>query len=204
MPDHRRHPLTRATALAVALVGASVAGPAGAVLVAGSNPVSSTHTVGSATWSAITTLTSSGTPPPGTVSIGFSRTIILTTPPQYLYVANAGTATLTATSYTVTGIGGALLGNPVITLRACVGGTWNTSTDACTGAGAVNTVVGAFTAAAPGPTASNVAPAGAGSRVHLQASVSNFGLLGSFTAVFGAQVSSAGPRQVSAATITNS
>lgn len=202
MQATRRHVLTGATALAVALVGVPLVAPAGASLRA-SNGATSTQAVSSATWSAIPTLTPSGAPAPGTVSIEFSRTLIVTTAPQYFYVANTGTRALVGTSYTVTGIAGALLGNPVITLRACVGGTWNTSSDACTGTGAVDTVVGTFTAGAPGPVQSAVVAAAPGSRLHLQASVSNFGLLGSFTAVFGASVTSTGPRQVSGPLTTN-
>lgn len=198
MPTGRR--LRRgAAALAVALLGAPVLTPAQATVKATN---SGTMSASSATWGATPTTSASGTPSPGTVSIGFSRTLILTTPPQYLYVANTGSSTLTGTSYRVDGIAGALLGNPVITLRACVGGTWNTSTDVCGGGGAVSTI-GTFTAAAPGPVNSAVAAAGSGSRLHLQAAVSNFGLLGSFTAVFGASVSSTSPRQIAGPTTTN-
>ena len=199
-PSRRTH--MRAAAFAVALIGATVLTPAEAAIKAANT--SGAMTVSSATWSAIPTPSSSGTPPPGTVSIGFSRTLVLTTPPQYFYVANAGTAALSRTSYQVDGIGGALLGNPVITLKACVGGTWNTSTDVCSaGAGAVITI-GTFTSAAPGPVDSATTAGATGSRLHIQASVSNFGLLGSFTAVFGTSVTSTTPRQVSGPTTTNS
>lgn len=198
----RRRAGTRATALAVALLGASGSSPAVAGVTARTDPTASTHDVAIGTWGATPTLQATGAPPPGTVSIDYSHTVALTTAPQYLYLANTGTRTLSGSSYTVDGIAGTLLGNPVITLAACTGGTWDTATHACVG-GAVTTV-GTFTAAAPGPVASTVTAAAPGSRVQLQASVSNFGVLGSFTAVFGAQVSATAPRQVAGPSTSNS
>jgi len=192
----------RATAVTVALLGATGLMPAGAEVSARNDPATSAVTAATGTWGATPTLAASGVPAPGTVSITYSHTLVLTTAPQYFYVANTGTRTLSGTSYTVDGIAGAVLGDPVITVRACTGGTWNTSTHACS-AGSVTTV-GTFTAGAPGPVESAVTAAGPGTRVQLQAAVSNFGLLGSFTAVFGTRVSSSAPRQVAGPLVSNS
>ncbi|HET7487887.1 MAG TPA: hypothetical protein VFJ85_08155 [Acidimicrobiales bacterium] len=187
-----------AAALAAALLAALVARPA---VAGGTAQATGTAAVTSSTWSVIPTTSSSGTPSPGSVSIGFSHTLVLTTPPQYFYAANTGTRSLVRTSYEVDGIGGALLGNPTITLTACVGGTWNTGTNVCSG---TPTAIGSFTAASPGPTDVAAAPTSSGSRLHIQAAVSNFGLLGSFTAVFSTMVTSSGAvRQLSGPLTTN-
>lgn len=152
----------------------------------------------SASWSVIPTQSAS-TPAPGSLSLTFSH-LVLAPPPQYFSAVNVGTHALAATSYGVTGVGGALLGNPVLTLSACIGATWNTSSDTCAGAA---TVIGSFTATATGPTDTTAAPSAAGSRLSVRASVTNFGLTGSFTATISTNVSSQAPRDIPAASTTS-
>ena len=124
-------------------------------------------------------------------------------PPQYFDVVNTGTRTLAGTAYFVAISGFSLLSSPDVTLKACaVGVDWNHGTAACSSGG--TTTIGPFHANSTLFIDSTAAPDTANTRLHLQASISNVGLLsGTLTALISAQVSSLSPRDLVAVT-TNS
>jgi hypothetical protein len=70
-------------------------------------------------------------------TVNFPISALVPPPPQYLTVSNTGSLALTGATYSMTR-GGLIVGTA--TIDACVGGTWNESTNACTG-GVVTSVV---------------------------------------------------------------
>lgn len=116
----------------------------------------------SATWGALPTQAATAPYVPAALALTFA--VAAATPrPQYFWVVNTGTVSLTHASYTVTETGAPGLS---ATVQACVGGTWNETTDAC--GGAVTTVATSGT----GATASTVVPASPSAQVRLRAVLS--------------------------------
>jgi hypothetical protein len=125
--------------------------------------VSSTQSVTSGTWKALPTTLSA--PPYLTQSLVLTFPLSVVAPsPQYFWVVNTGTLTLTAATYSVsiTGTGGA-----VATLAACVGGSWNESLGTCSGS--ITTLVNSTT----GSASSTVVPTAGNSEIRLRATVSS-------------------------------
>ena len=101
---------------------------------------------------------------PSTTSLGFGTQGV-----QQIFftVANSGTLSLVGATYASSGSG--FKTGMTLSLVACVGGTWNTSTGACTG-GQTQTIVsstGAATSASV--SATGLLPTGVGSTVTLEA-----------------------------------
>lgn len=116
----------------------------------------------SATWAALSTQLASEPYVPSALVLTFA--VAVTTPrPQYFWVVNTGTVSLTRAGYTVTETGS--LG-VTATVQACVGGTWDETTDACSGS--ITTVA----TSVAGPTSSTVVPAAPAAKVRLRAIVS--------------------------------
>lgn len=113
-------------------------------------------------WAALPTQLSSAPYVPAALTLTFA-TAVTTPRPQYFWVVNTGTITLSKASYTVTETGALGL---TATVEACVGGSWNESTDACSGT--VTTVA----TSGGGATSSTVVPAAASAQVRLRAKVS--------------------------------
>jgi hypothetical protein len=177
----------------------TVLGGQGLALAAVQGAAPTTQALTSGTFAVIPT-TAAGTPAAGALTLTYGT---LAPPPQYFDAVNTGTLTLTATSYGVAVSGGGVLGAPSIALSACVGGTWNTTLATCTGG--VATALGSWTSASSTPIASTATPAAVGARLNIKATLSNGGVLGANTvAVITTTVSSGSPRQVRAATTTNS
>lgn len=119
-------------------------------------------TTTSGIWAALPTQAASAPYVPSALALTFA--VAVSTPrPQYFWVVNTGTLTLAAASYTVTETGS--LG-VTATVEACVGGSWNETTDACSGS--ITTVA----TSAGGATTSSVVPAAASAQVRLRARVS--------------------------------
>lgn len=179
----------RAAAAALLLALAALTQPA---LAAGKAGATGSHGAASGTWAAIPTTSSSATPAAGsTVSLAFT----LVTTNQYFYVVNTGSRTLAGLSYQMTGVGA----GTTVSLWACVGGTWNTLLNTCSGTATSLGV--SFTQASSGPSATTVAvPAAADSRVHIQARASIAVL---FTATVSTSVTSGSGAGQVAATTTN-
>jgi hypothetical protein len=116
----------------------------------------------SAKWAALSTQAASAPYVPAALALTFA--VALTTPPpQYFWVVNTGTVSLTRASYTVTETGAPGLS---ATVEACVGGTWNESTNACSG-----TVTTVATSGA-GATSSTAVPTASSARIRLRAVLS--------------------------------
>jgi hypothetical protein len=114
-------------------------------------------------WAALPTQASSAPYVPVALPLTFA--VAVTTPrPQYFWVVNTGTVSLSSATYTVTETGALGL---TATVEACVGGTWNETTDACTG-GTITTVA----TSSGGATSSSVVPASPAAQVRLRARVS--------------------------------
>jgi hypothetical protein len=93
--------------------------------------------------------------------------------PQYFTATNTGTVALAATTWSMQTVRADGIGNgtqPVVTLDACVGGTWNTTTNLCVGG--VPTLIGATTSVNPSMTAASTAtPAQPGSALSVRATL---------------------------------
>ena len=88
----------------------------------------------------------------------------------FLTVTNSGTLPLTGATYTLSG--SSFKNGMTLSLVACVGGTWNLGTGACTG-GVVQTVATTSGAATSNPaTVAGLFPAAAGTSVRLMAQLS--------------------------------
>jgi hypothetical protein len=181
----------RAIAVAVALLGVLGVSSAKLALASGeAGNAAATNTVTSGTWKALPTTL--GSPPYLTQSLVLTFALSVTPPPaQYFWVVNTGSLTLTGATYTVgiTGTPGASA-----SISACVGGTWNESSGACSGS--ITTLV----TTAAGSAASVVVPAAAGASIRLRASVTSALTLADIVTV-GVSVSRS---QVRAATSSNS
>ena len=119
-------------------------------------------TTTSGSWAALPTQAASAPYVPSALALTFA--VAVSTPrPQYFWVVNTGTLALTGASYTVTESGSVGI---TATVEACVGGTWNESTDACSG-----TITTVATSGA-GATSSSVVPASPAAQVRLRARVS--------------------------------
>jgi hypothetical protein len=180
----------RAIALAVALLGVLGVSTAKLALASGeAGKATATHTVTSGTWKALPTTL--GSPPYLTQSLVLTFLLGASPPPQYFWVVNTGSLTLTGATYTVgiTGTPGASA-----SISACVGGTWNETSGACSG-----TITTLVTTAA-GSAASAVVPAAAGASIRLRATVTSALTLADIVTV-GVSVSRS---QVRAATATDS
>jgi hypothetical protein len=113
-------------------------------------------------WSALPTQLASAPYVPAALALTFA--VAATTPrPQYFWVVNTGTVSLTHASYTVTETGALGLS---ATVQACVGGTWNETTDACSG------VVTTVATSGAGATASTVVPGSPSAQLRLRALLS--------------------------------
>jgi hypothetical protein len=113
----------------------------------------------SGTWAALPTQLGSAPYVPSALTLTFA--VAVTTPrPQYFWVVNTGTVSLTKATYTVTETGS--LG-VTATVEACVGGSWNETTDTCSG-----TITPVATSGA-GATSSTVVPASASAQLRLRA-----------------------------------
>lgn len=119
-------------------------------------------TTRSATWAALSTQLASAPYVPSALALTFA-VAVTTPPPQYFWVVNTGTVSLTRAGYTVTETGSPGL---TATVQACVGGTWNETTDACSA-----TITTVATSGA-GLTSSTAVPAAPSARVRLRAIVS--------------------------------
>jgi len=197
-----------ATATAVALLTAAVSALVAALLVT-PTPASAavaasaggTAWVGSATWSVIPTSSTTGTPSAGALTLTYSLGLLGPSGPQYFDVVNTGTHALVSTDYTLNlSVSGLLsLGSTSVTLTSC-STTWNTSANTC---GGTTTLIGTFSGGSSSIDSTD-APLASASRVHIQATVSTSILqVATLTVVANTSVSSASPRDVSAATTTN-
>ncbi|MDQ1685073.1 MAG: hypothetical protein QOC82_1810 [Frankiaceae bacterium] len=116
----------------------------------------------SGVWAALPTTAASAPYVPTALALTFA--VAVTTPrPQYFWVVNTGTVSLTGASYTVTETGALGL---TATVQACVGGSWNETTDACSG-----TITTVATSGA-GATSSTVVPGAPSAQVRLRALLS--------------------------------
>lgn len=105
---------------------------------------SAAQTVGSASWSAILSNSTTGT---GTLSESYTLGGV-----KYFNLVNTGTATLTPTRYTLTySITGPNLGVGWIDLQVCTGGTWNEVIHTCSGTIDTLATTGATTLKSPAP-----------------------------------------------------
>jgi len=119
-------------------------------------------TTTSGVWAALPTQAASAPYLPAALALTFA--VSVSTPaPQYFWVVNTGTVSLTSATYTVTETGVAGI---TATVEACVGGVWNESTNACSGA--VTTVA----TSGAGATSSAVVPAAPSAQIRLRARVS--------------------------------
>ena len=148
-------------AMSAALGATATVAPATAAEVALARHSAAVGTT-SATWAALSTQLSSAPYVPSALALTFAIAVT-TPPPQYFWVVNTGTVSLTHAGYTVTETGSP---GVTATVQACVGGTWNETTDACSG-----TVTTVATSGA-GLTSSTVVPAAPAARVRLRAVVS--------------------------------
>ncbi len=123
---------------------------------------SSAVTTSSGIWAALPTQAASAPYVRSALALTFAVAVV-TPRPQYFWVVNTGTLSLTGASYTVTETG-----SPGIsaTVEACVGGSWNESTDACSGT--VTTVA----TSGGGAMSSSVVSAAPSAQVRLRARVS--------------------------------
>jgi hypothetical protein len=93
--------------------------------------------------------------------------------PLYFTATNTGTVALAATTWTMQAVRADGIGNgtqPVVTLDACVGGTWNTTTNVCTG-GTGTTIGGTTSTNASMSVASSVTPVQPGSALAVRATL---------------------------------
>lgn len=177
--------LLLSVALLTTAAGATTRGDAGG-----------TTGVTTATWAAIPT--QSATPSPSSLTLTFSISL-LSVAPQYFDVVNNGTKTLSATAYFVA-LSGLSLPGPTLTLKACpIGVSWNQSGGGSCATGSPTTIA-SFTMSSSSYVDSAVAPTTAGTRLHVQASVSNVLVNGTLTAVVNAEVSSLTPRDFAVTT----
>ena len=116
----------------------------------------------SATWAALPTQASTAPYVPAALSLTFA-VAVTTPPPQYFWVVNTGTVSLSTASYTVTETGAVGL---TATVEACVGGSWNETNDTCSGT--ITTVA----TSSGGATSSSAVPAAPSAQVRLRARVS--------------------------------
>jgi hypothetical protein len=119
-------------------------------------------TTTSAIWAALPTQAGSAPYTPTALALTFA-VAATTPPPQYFWVVNTGTVSLTKANYTVTETGALGL---TATVQACVGGSWNESTGTCSGT--VTTVA----TSGGGATSSTVVPASPSAQVRLRAILS--------------------------------
>ena len=113
----------------------------------------------SGVWAALPTQAASAPYVPTALALTFA--VAVSTPrPQYFWVVNTGTLSLTRATYTVTETGA--LGISA-TVEACVGGTWDESTDACSG------TITAVATSGGGATSSSVVPAAPSAQIRLRA-----------------------------------
>jgi hypothetical protein len=117
----------------------------------------------SGVWAALPTQAASAPYVPAALTLTFAVAAI-TPRPQYFWVVNTGTLSITRASYTVTETGALGLS---ATVEACVGGTWNETTDACSG-GTITTVA----ASGAGATSSTAVPASPAAQLRLRAVLS--------------------------------
>jgi hypothetical protein len=180
----------RAIAVAVALLGVLGVSTARLAIASGTaGNASMSQTVTSGTWKALPTTL--GSPPYLTQSLILTFLLGASPPPQYFWVVNTGSLTLTGATYTLS-----ISGTPgaSASIAACVGGTWNESTGTCSGS--ITTLV----STAAGSAGSTVVPVAAGSSVRLRASVTSALTVADIVTV-GVSVSRS---QVRAATSTSS
>jgi len=120
---------------------------------------STSVTTTSGIWAALPTQLGSAPYVPSALTLTFA--VAVTTPrPQYFWVVNTGTVALSKATYTVTETGA--LG-VTATVEACVGGSWDETTDACSGT--ITTVA----TSSGGATSSTVVPGSASAQVRLRA-----------------------------------
>lgn len=143
-----------------------------AALGSGAGKATASHVVSSASWAAVASTASA--PPYATapLTLGFGATgrqVI------YFDVVNTGQLTLTGASYTLSGAN--LPSSSTIALYACVGGTWNQSTNTCSG-----TITSIVTSTGSATTVSSAAagtyPAAVGARVTFAGYVSRTPIAG--------------------------
>ena len=188
----------RAAAIAVALLGVLVSvGPASAALLGQAHNTTS-QSVSTGSFAVIPTVLTT-TPPPGPLVLTYAAA--LTPPAQYFDAVNTGTIDLVSAGYTVALTALLPLGTNTLTLTACVGGVWNTSAGTCSG---TQQSLGSWTSTTASPASNPPAPATAGSRLGIRASL-NAGLLNAATvATISISVSSGPTRQIRAARTTSS
>lgn len=189
----------RAVATAAVLLGLLVGTTAMPALAGIAGQATGSQAASSATFGIIPT-TLPGTPPPGALNLTYAA--ILAPPDQYFDAVNVGSLALTAANYSVAVSGGGALGAPSISLTACTAGTWNQSTGVCSG---TSTALGTWTASAATPASSTAIPTSPASRLGIKATLSAGGVLSAVTtATVTIGVASNGPRQIRAATTSNS
>jgi len=182
-----------ATAAALTVVALTHVSP---VYAGTDGQASHTQTVTSGTFAALATTAS--TPPYTTAALTLSfGTLGLST--IYFNVVNTGNFTLIGSTYSLSaanlGVAGA------VTVKACVGGTWNESTNACTGGTATTVATSTGSTTTTSQTASGRFPAAAAASIRMQATLT--GILNvNTTGTFGVTVSRTA--EVRAATTTNS
>jgi hypothetical protein len=156
MPHRSTHP-RRAAAVAAVLLGTSIFG---SVALAGTTgQAAKTQPVTSGTWQAVASPT----------SVTFPAS--LSAPPaQYLSVNNTGSLPLTGATYTMTR-SGLIVGT--VNVDACVGGTWNESTGACTGGVITSVVTSLNTPKSDSATGTFPAAPGGSTRMRVTLSIAN-------------------------------
>lgn len=184
--------MRRAAAGAAALLACSLSLPAPAPAASGGS-ITGTSAATAVAWGVVPAATSVSSVPPcrttPAVCISFTGTGV---GPWYFNVWNTGTVTITGMSYVITIVGGVL---PTVSLTAC-SVAWTTGlSPSCSGT-QTTLVSGVGAGTYPVTTA---LPASPGSEMFLQASAG--GVLTSFTVA--TTVSSASPRQIRAASVTN-
>ncbi|MCW2500231.1 MAG: hypothetical protein JWN87_1907 [Frankiales bacterium] len=188
--------LRRAVATATALLGLLVVGTGGSAHAAVQARVTSASTsVTSGSWAVVPAPSGAATPAAAPLTLGFTAlTHVL-----LFEAVNTGTLAVTAASYNVV-VGPVTLQAPTVVLEACVGGTW-TNTTTCT---ATVTKIGTSWTPADSAkfSASPAAPAAAGSRLHIRATLSGV-LLVTPTVTVNISVASGPTRQIRTALVTN-
>jgi hypothetical protein len=129
-------------------------------------------------------------------SVTFPTSALVPPAPVYVSVTNSGSETLTGSTYSMSR-SGLVVGT--INVDACVGGTWNESTNVCSG-GTITSVVTSLTTPRS-VSAAGTYPAAPGASIRLRVSESA-ALASSSTVTLSVSVSRSG--QVRAATTTTS
>lgn len=128
----------------------------------GTGAQSPSTSAASGTWAAVATTSSAPPYTNAALELTFGVSVIDPPAPQYFNVVNTGTLPLTGATYSA-----AISGAPgaTATIYACVGGTWNEGTGACSG-----TITSVVTSA-EGTASSTVVATAVNASVRLQANV---------------------------------